>query len=200
MTMPYDDEQLKAKIQRAINITKDLDEPYRSKAFEIVLSSSINHQLITEKETEQKKTENAPTTESGLDAKIQNFANKCNLKVEQLKNVYEFEEDTPIFIVRFKKTETEKQILISRLLLVAYEEVYDQEWLSLKQILKNHGVKGLKHLSENIEKSGLFLKKGGTKSTQYKLVSSIKFETCKMVAQLAKGENLIVEPKDKKEA
>lgn len=41
MTKNSDDEQIKAKIMRAISITKDFEEPYRSKSFEIILANFL---------------------------------------------------------------------------------------------------------------------------------------------------------------
>lgn len=46
MDKNLEDEQIRAEIQRAINLTKDLEEPYRSKAFEIILLRSLRARAL----------------------------------------------------------------------------------------------------------------------------------------------------------
>ena len=55
MAKNLEDERIRAEIQRAISITKDVEEPFRLKAFEIVLSRSLNDFIVTEKSVNQKK-------------------------------------------------------------------------------------------------------------------------------------------------
>ena len=194
MTNNLDDEQIIAKIQRAINITKDLEEPYRSKAFEIILPNLLVGRIDStsnEKKVEQ-KTPPSTSQEDTLnhEAKIESFASKCNVTPEQLKNVYHFEPEKPIYIVPFRGSDSDKQINVSRFLLAAYEEVYDVEWISLRKDLTEHGIKSLANLARNLDKhSELFRSKGQQKGTAYKLVDTAKLETFKMIRELALNNN-----------
>ena len=133
-----------------------------------------------------------------IEATIEEFAAKCNLSIKQLKNVYHFEKDKPVFVVSLEGKQSEKQIIVSRLLLAAYGEVYGQQWLNLSQALESHGIGGLANLSKYLDnKPEVFLKKGQTKSRQYKLVDSAKVETFKMINQIATGVKPTLEPEGK---
>jgi hypothetical protein len=164
--MTENDSEIKQKINRAINLTKDLDEPYRSKAFEIIFNDLLHSQIKTEPAVVKPNNEKKPdkgTFENGLDLnkKIENFATKCGLSVQQLKNVYDFTDNKPIVIIPRKGTEIENQILTSRLLLVAYDEIFNQEWISLRQDLTEHGIKSLGNLAANLDRnSQLFRSRG----------------------------------------
>jgi len=179
------DEKIKGVIKRAINIVKDIEEPYRLKAFEVVLTKlwpSLAEREEYKKEALQKK------EGTSLEIKIKNFARKCNVSVEQLKNVYDFEEEKPTFILAraIQGSHSERQCLASRYLLVAYDEVYGKKWVSLSKVLDEHSIGSLQHLARNLERrSDIFRTKGKGKSTKYKLTDIAKRETFDMIRELA---------------
>lgn len=199
-----DDERIRAEIQRAINITKDFEEPYRSKAFEIILSKSLGSPVSSStlerkqgSEKEQGK-QTGHSEPSSFEARIRDFAEKCNLDIPKLRNVFEFEADKPIFIITLNKAQSEKQTFVSRLLLAVYKEIYGQEWLSLAQVLESNGISS-RNLSRTLDKQpDIFRKKGEKSKRQYKLVDSAKTETYKMIYQIANGIELSSESKDEK--
>jgi hypothetical protein len=53
MAKNADDERIKTIVQRAIGITKNIEDPYRLKAFEIVLSKLLSDN-VTGKSTEKR--------------------------------------------------------------------------------------------------------------------------------------------------
>jgi hypothetical protein len=193
MTKNADDERIKAISQQAIGITKDVEEFYRLKAFEIVLSKLLSANsvpIIYEKKDQEQKllTQNKKEGIS-IEAKIEAFAAKCNLPIEKLKNVYAFEQEKPVFIVPLQGSHAEKQILVSRYLLAAYEEIYGQKWIGLSEVLKAHGIGSLANLAKNLEKRrDIFRIKGQLKAREYKLVDSAKIETFRMIHELATGQ------------
>jgi hypothetical protein len=87
MAKNNDDERIKAIVQRAIGITKDIEDPYRLKAFEIVLSRFLAAAGVldgfTEKIDEKKPLAETKKGDTPLEAKIGAFAAKCNLSQEQ---------------------------------------------------------------------------------------------------------------------
>lgn len=193
MTKNADDERIKALVHRAINITKDVEEFYRLKAFEIVLSKLLSANGVPikyeEKGQEQKSPPQKKKGGTSLDAKIEEFAAKCDLSVEKLKNVYAFEETKPVYIVPLQGRHIENQILVSRYLLVAYEEIYAQKWVSLGEVLKAHSIGSLANLAKNLEnRHNIFRIKGQLKERKYKLVDSAKIETFRMIHDLATGQ------------
>lgn len=198
MNEQIEDKQIKAAIKRAIDVSKDFEEPYRLKAFEIILAHSLSNSFRIGEKIEQTLTiESTPSGVPTLNTNIQNLSKKCDLSIEQLKNVYDFQEKYPILIIPLKGNQSEKQILASRLLLVAYDEVYGQEWLSLTEVLQNHGIGALQHLSENLDRAqNIFLKRGERNTRQYKLVNSAKIASYKIISQIAKGEMIANDSKD----
>jgi hypothetical protein len=185
----FNDEKIKAIIQRSINIVKDVEEPYRLKAFEVVLSklwSSLEEKEKHKGEIPQKR------EETSLEIKIENFAKKCNVSTEQLKNVYDFEEEKPTFILArtLQGSHSERQVLVSRCLLAAYDEVYGKKWVSLRKVLDEHSIGSLQHLARNLERRlDIFRIRGKGKSTEYKLTDTAKSETLDMIRALATGQN-----------
>lgn len=193
MTENTDDEKIKATVHRAIDITKNVDEFYRLKAFEIILSKLLSANGVPikyeEKGHEQKSPPQKKKGVTSLDTKIEKFAAKCKLSGEKLKNVYAFDETKPIYIVPLQGKHVENQILVSRCLLAAYEEMYAQKWVSLGEVLKAHGIGSLANLAKNLEKHpDIFRIKGQLKGRKYKLVDSAKIETFRMIHDLATGQ------------
>jgi len=180
-------EKIKAIIQRAINIVKGVEEPYRLKAFEVVLSKLWPASLEERKEREKK-----PKKPEGmnLEAKIEDFADKCNVSVEQLTNIYDFQKDKPLLIVPLQGNHRERQVFASRYLLVAYSEIYGQKWVNLRQPLSEQGVRSLQNLAENLKKHReIFRSRGRGKAMEYKLVDAAKRETFDMIRALATGQS-----------
>lgn len=193
MTKIADDERIKAMLHRAIGITKDVDEFYRLKAFEIVLSKLLSADSVTESYVEKTAAQTASKQKkkgsTSLEAKIEAFAAKCNLSVEKLKNVYSFEETKPVYIVPLQGSHKENQVLVSRLLLAAYEEVYGNKWAGLNEALADHGIGSLGNLAKNLEnRPEIFRKKGQFRNREYKLVDSAKVETFHIINELATGQ------------
>jgi hypothetical protein len=178
------DEKIKAMIRRAINIVADIEEPYRMKAFEVVLSRLWTGSY----EKEQGEKVEKPGT---LEAKINNFGTKCNLSIDQLKSIYDFKEDKPVFVWSLRGSYAEQHVLISRYLLAAYDEVYGKEWVNLNQVLaRDHGISSLGNLSKNLKKhSEIFNLRGQGKAREYKLVDAAKRDTFQMIHDLVGGSN-----------
>lgn len=178
-----DDEKIKGMIQRAINIVADVEEPYRMKAFEVVLSRLWTGSYEKGQVGEIKQ----PGT---LEEKINNFATKCNLSVDQLKSIYDLREDKPVFVWSLQGKQAEKQVLISRYLLAAYDEIYVKEWVSLYQVMKDHGISSLGNLSNNLKKQpAIFNLRGQGKAREYKLVDAAKRDTFQMIHDLVGASN-----------
>ncbi|MGD0978490.1 MAG: hypothetical protein ABR962_05040 [Candidatus Bathyarchaeia archaeon] len=184
--MDYDDERIKAIIRRAINIAKEIEEPYRLKAFEIVLSKLWAP--FAEQKTKTIETASGESGTANLEARIEEFAAKCALSVDQIENIFDFQEDGPLFTVPLQGSHAEKQVLVSRYLLAAYHEAYGKEWISLNQILAEHGVGSLDNLGANLKKhADIFRQRGRKKASEYKLVDAAERETFHMIHELSTG-------------
>lgn len=110
------DDKIDTVIQRAIKIAEKVPEQYRLKAFEVVLSKILSSPLFERKEEREKKGADG----GDFERKVVEFATKCNLSIEQLRSVFEFQSDKPVFIIRgLGGTHAERQTQVSRYLLAA---------------------------------------------------------------------------------
>lgn len=182
-------EEIKEKIQLAIQAVADVEEPFKTKAFEVILST-----LLKKPETEGRAppppstrviTKEAKT----LDQKIAKFANEADVEVSKLRDIFEFEEDKPIFIGRVEGSEAEKQVQISECLLVAYKSVYGKAWVKaslLSEALDDYGVGSLANLAANLGKcEEEFRAKGQRRGRQYKLTQQGIKNALDLIRQLS---------------
>lgn len=183
---PDADEKIGEEIRRIIGIVNGVDEPYRLKAFEIILSRRMEQILPVKQISGQlqpaTRIEAMPTREGSFEEKIEAFATKCGLTPQEFENVYIFNEDKPTVVSQFDGTDAEKQVNISRYLLTAYKEVYGIDWVSLREELKGaYSAGNLGNLAANLKKVEIFLKKGQGQATQYKIIDAARLETFKLI-------------------
>lgn len=177
--------EIKNKIQLAIQAVADVEEPFKTKAFEVVLS-----RLLEEPEAKGRPSPVQITFKEAktLDEKIVRFAKKANLDVDKLKDVFEFKEDKPIFIAKVEGTDVEKQVKFSQCLLVVFDEIYEKEWLEasiLRQMLDDFGTP-LANLARNLtNQKEIFRKMGPKQATKYKLTGQGKKKALELIRELA---------------
>jgi len=179
------DENIKSIIQRAIDIVKDIEEPYRLKAFEVVLSKLWPPSFEEKQKLKEKSL--LRTGEMDIKAKIEEFAAECDLSVEQLTSIYDFQKDKPLLIIPLQGNHADRQVFASRFLLAAYSEVYGVEWVNLRQPLSEHQIRSLANLAKNLKKEGIFGIRGTKKATEYKLLDTAKHQTYSMIHEFAIG-------------
>lgn len=185
-----DIEELKKKIQFAIDSVNNFPEPYRLKAFEVILAKSLEE--FSEKEPLH-PTHEKPSTEtrpSSIEEKTGKFAKNANITLEQLKDVLDFKENGPIFIGRFEGNEAEKQVQISELVLLVMHEVYEHEWVTssfLWQVLQECGVSSLDNLAANLsQRTDLFRAMGQKRGRKYRLTGPGKTAALELLSRLAR--------------
>lgn len=177
--------EIKNKIQLAIQAVVDVEEPFKTKAFEVVLS-----RLLEEPEAKGRPSPVQTTLKEAktLNEKIARFAKKVNLDVDKLKDVFEFKEDKPLFIAKVEGTNAEKQVKFSQCLLVVFDEIYERDWLEtsiLRQMLDDYGI-SLANLARNLtNRKEIFRKMGQTQATKYKLTGQGKKKALELIRELA---------------
>ena len=184
-------EQIKNKIKMAIDAVSDVEEPFKIKAFEVILSKLLEeseemiHHLATPspKSTTQGNLKGAKTLE-----RIASFAKRCNLNAAQLRDAIEFKEDVPMFIEKVEGSDAEKQVKASQCLLATYENVYQRDWIeasTLRQNLADSGVP-LANLARSLKsQKEIFRKIGKKKNTKYKLTGLGKKKAYQLIRKLA---------------
>ncbi|TET26556.1 MAG: hypothetical protein E3J73_04325 [Candidatus Bathyarchaeum sp.] len=182
-------EEIKEKINQAIKAVADVEEPFRTKAFEIVLSTLLEGSVIKTSIKSRSSTETSTRRTNTLNQQIAEFAKKAGIESGKLRDFYDFEEDEPVFIGKVEGREAEKQIQISKCLLIAYESVYGISWVKtsiLSKALDNYGVGSLNNLAKNLGKCrDDFRSKGQFRGTQYKLTQLGRESALNLLRQLS---------------
>ena len=181
-------EEIKKKIQLAMNSVKDVPEPFKTKAFEVILSNLLI-EFSPKKPLPSTHTEKRPIEgEVSVEEKMAKLAKIANLEVNQLKDIFHFGEKEPVFIGRVDGTEAEKQAQICRFLLLASHEVYGIEWVEssfLWKTLQDYGIGSLGNLATNIAKrENEFRAMGRGKGRKYKLTEQGRQNAIESLKQL----------------
>lgn len=174
---------IKKRIQTAIDAVKDFDEPYRTKAFEVILSKSIES-IAIEKAKEKRK----PTS---LEGKIEKFAEASNLSVDQLENVFEFSEKDLKFIAPLSGSVAERQSDFTQSVLIGLEKVSGKKSIGALDLAKRFSDYGLSghHLTRNLQRRpNIFRKIGKKRSTKYRLTDIGKSSAIELIRALATSE------------
>jgi len=181
-------QDIKRQIQAAIDAVKDFDEPYKTKAFEVILSKSLETIPTgpTSKRIEhhiEKKGKSLPVKE-----KIAKFAEAANLSVDQLANVFEFGDDGLNFIAPLTGSIKQKQVDFTQCVLICLERVYEKKSIEATELVSMLDDFGLstKNLSRSLQSHpDIFRKIGKKRETRYRLTDVGKTSALKLVHELA---------------
>jgi hypothetical protein len=178
--------KIKEQIEAAIEAVKDFDEPYKTKAFEVILSKSLDELYSGKGEGEGKEGE---ATLSGLEERIENFVKKAGVSVTQLEGVFQFNKDGLEFIYRpLQGSVADRQASFSQCILISLEEIYQKKLMEASELIRRLDAYGLdsKNLSRNLQKRpNVFRMAGRGKATKYKLTDTGKTSAMELVRTLA---------------
>jgi len=184
-------EKIKEKIKIAKEIVKDLEDEYKIEAFKIVLKKllSLNH--------EQTKPQDILSDDQGQpdDASnpLLNLAKKCNISLQELKNVLDYENNEFILLKKIEgDSDAQKKVGGCQIIVTAWMKGKNIEWVkgsSLSELVEKNSLGDLSGLAENLTKSGFFRKKGQLRGTEYSLTTHGWQEGLKLITKLAKGSN-----------
>lgn len=178
------EKNIQKKIQDAIDIVNDFDEPYRTKAFEVILTNSLG---VSAPSKSIKKVTSG-TKKLSIDEKIVKFAETLRLTVDQLENVFDFDEDGVNIVTPLVGSIPSKQVTITHCVLICLEHVYDKKSVSssdLKKLIDDYGVV-TKNLSRSLQnKSDIFRRVGKVRGTKYRLTDVGKTSGLELIRTLA---------------
>ena len=178
-------EDIKNQIQFAINAVKDFDEPYRTKAFEVILSKLIEGRP-TEKKIEPSEVKKKKI--STLNGKIAEFAKAANITAEQLGNVFDFKEQDLTFIAPLTGSLADRQFQFCESILIGSELVYGNKWTKASILTKKMDDYGLhtRNLARNLaRRSGIFRRTGQKRGSKWKLTDVGIREALDLVRRIA---------------
>jgi len=180
--------KIKEQIQTAIEAVKDFDEPYKTKAFEVILSRNLDELSLGKDRGEAKEGKEPKELSLALNKRIDALTKEANLTVEQLENVYDFGDQDLTVIAPLEGTVPDKQVSFTQCLLIGLERVYSKKSISAPELTKKIDDTGLntKNLSRSLKnRPDIFRKMGKKKETVYKLTDVGKTSAIALVRTLA---------------
>lgn len=187
-------EEIKLKIKLALDAVDELEGPYKLEAFKIVLQHSILGTKKSDESFDDTQTGGSQLEEyNGKDATnpLLDLAKKCNVSLQELKNVFDYENDEFILLKQLElPSVTEKQVAACQIVVTAWMKGKNVEWISgsiLHELVEKNSLGDVTNISKNLKKSGLFRKKGKLKGTVYSLTTNGWQEGLKLLEKLAKG-------------
>ena len=200
-------EEIRNKIELAKEAVQAQEEPYKTEAFKIILSSLIGETFQvsgTIKKNSSKSNRKAKSTkrksvkpqqvEFNQKNELEELAKKCGITAEALSEVITIKDNTIHIVKRPKIKETEKHVLFSTCILASYRVLYEIEWLStnlLKRCLDESAVGDLGHYSEGLMGVSHILPRGDRRGKEYKITGKgldIAFE---IIKKLSNDESIV---------
>jgi len=188
-----DIDDIKSKIAFAKKIVVDEKEPFKTEAFKIILSKSLDSSVYAH--VAQSSEESTVGELASLDAKKNELAEKCSLSKQELEVVFSFHKNSVKLVVPISGKDYFKRLIASQCFLIASEIVLGKDWIDSRELAENLreiGVKDLAntapHLKKYPEIFRIDAKRGHNK---YKLTSGIgRSSAFEIIRKLAKGESL----------
>lgn len=185
-----DPEQIKEKIKIAQEIVKDLDDEYKIETFKIVLEKllSLNQQQTKPQEGTTLEVQGQPEDSSNP---LSNLAKKCDINLQELKNVLDYENNEFILLKKIEGTsDVQKKIVACQIIVTAWMKGKNIEWVKgslLSELVEKNSLGDFSGLSRNLKNSGFFRKKGQFRGTEYSLTTQGWQEGLKLITKLAQG-------------
>lgn len=170
-------EEVKEKIKLAKQSVEGEKEPYKTEAFKIILSKLLESEKVKQKIDSSVDIEEITKESSiqNIEEKKAELASKCNLTINELEQVIFIKDDIIEIIAPISGSDARKHIIVTQCLLIAYQTIFGQEWISSQKIiecLRSMGVRDVTNLSLTLRKySDLVIGQGTRGHKEYKLTS-----------------------------
>ncbi len=196
-------EEIKEKIKIARESVKDEQEPYKTEAFKIILSSLIGGTQIIPKgkakgksKGKDKPTKSVNHTQLELEQKneLEILSKKCNITTDALSEVITIKNNIINIVKRPNIKESEKHVLFTACILACYRILYEIEWLPtnlLKKCLDESAVGDLGHYAEAIVKTAYVLPRGAKKGKEYKITGKGLEIAYEIIKKLSRDEPIV---------
>lgn len=192
-------EFVKEKVRIAKELVDGVDKQFREGAFVAVLIKLLNDEKKIEnaqKQTDVMEKENHGGIEESKDIQKmeEELAKKCEISLDELKNVLNINDKRIEIICRIDGKESEKQVTVSLILFASYEIIFKQPWVKSLIIAETCHVIGIEDRGNNLAKnlkthSDLFLKR--PTANEYRLTTNVgRSVAYKTIRHLAKGEKI----------
>lgn len=187
-------EELKEKIRLAKEAVEGEKDPYKTEAFKVILGKLIESSTTSDyKPKQDASTKKEIKEEENQEKKLEEFAKKCSITLNELNDILSIKKDTVEIIVPVVGSDAKKNLVGVQIILAAHELIFGDEWVPssiITECLRSLGVKDLANLSATLKKyPDLFRLKGGRRYKEYKLTSGQgRISAFEIIRKLAKGE------------
>lgn len=187
--------EIKKQIKLALDLVKDLDEPYKLETYKIILMKSPDFILSSVDVVKVKNDEKSELIiKSNLN--MNTLANLCNVESRELSDVLKIDNNEVTLKKILRGTEAEQQILGSQLILLGYEfglGILEVDSHTLKETLKKSRIPDKsRNFAHNLKtRPDLFsMSSNGQRKNLYALTANKgKTSAIELLAKYAKGED-----------
>jgi len=182
----------------AWDVAQKSPESVRTEVFEITYSTLLTQTFSIDFQTTKLDREIITSDElllphSTLEQKFQAFANKCNLSIREMKDIFYIDDDEIHLLQTLTGTDAEKQAIVSQCILTSYQILFEKEWLDSTKLMKSvsdSNIGGMDHFARNMRRRKNILIRGKGRGTvlEYKITNVGTLETFDIIHNLIKGE------------
>lgn len=189
-------EDIESKAKKAIELVRGIEDDFKAAAFSVIFGRMLDHDGGTPHPPQKERArEPAGDGSQGTDIqkKKEEFAGKCGITVTKLDDVLYFADDHIKVVAPLSGSESEKQSIVAKCVLTAYDVVFGRQWVKSLDLSKclNASKTDQSHLARNLQKDKQsFRLQGDKKGTEYKITEDGKNSAFEIIKKLAKGEPL----------
>ncbi len=190
-------EDIESKAKKAIELVRGIESDFKTAAFSVIFGRMLDHDGGTPQPPQKERArEPAGDGSKGADnqTKKEEFAKNCGITVKELEEVLYFDKDIIKVVAPLSGSEPEKQLIVAKCVLTAFDVVLGQPWvkaLILSKCIGASKVGQLSHLAKNLQKDKQSIRlQGSKKGAEYKITEYGKALTFDIIKKLAKGEPL----------
>ena len=189
-------EDVESKAKKAIELVQGVDDEFKTAAFSVIFERilSTGDALDFPPKQETEYSTDSGSKVSDIQKKKEELAKNCGVSIKELEEVLYFDKDIIKVIAPLSGSEPEKQLLVAKCVLTAFDVVLEQQWIKaiiLSRCVGASKVGQLAHLSKNLQRDKQSIRlQGNRKSTEYKITEYGKATSYEIIKKLAKGGNL----------
>ena len=189
---------LEEQINLAKELVADVDEPYKTIAFGVVLTNLLGLNIqgnkgVIKKLTVDKKDDIDFETE--ITTNVEKLATDCKLSAKEIGDVITIRNGAVEIVAPINGTEPERQVIATQCVLIVHEIVFQEDWVKtnvIKEALRKSGIQDKSgHLSKYLKnKPVIFRMRGSGLGAEYKLTTPGRIQAFQTIQNLVKGEKL----------
>ena len=182
---------IQEKSSLAADLVNSVDEFYKLAAFQVVFSKLLDTNKIDKHVTFDKsnlKNANHTSNSANIKKGMNELAKKCKITVNELNDIFVFEDNVTRLVARLSGTIPYKQKIAIKCILVWYKIVFGMDWVKTTDL--NNCLRKSKISTKNLNRiftDSMFLTQGHSNHMKYRIRESNIKEIYPMIKNLSKG-------------